>query len=142
MKYSNGFFLYQLLKDNRENQENNRTFFHFNVNWVPYKHIDSFSCYYFYILDHGFHEVPVWFNFDQHYAVIFLINYSLIPDVIEGIQNNFAYRCESFLSLNSHNISDFNIIPEAGFIVTNLLKTDKDRIATIYEVVGEDINAY
>ncbi|MFX3646811.1 MAG: hypothetical protein ACE3K2_16640 [Paenibacillus sp.] len=135
MKYSDAFFLYHIKKNESAGDmiKSHQSY------WVRYQEVDSYVCYYYYIMEYGFHEIPVWFNLHHNYAVIFVSNSDFITNVIREIEETFYFQCEVLVVEDSNQINNINIIPNAGFVLTDLLKFDYDRIKTIKKVLGDRI---
>ncbi|MBM6385239.1 MAG: hypothetical protein JSY10_14825 [Paenibacillus sp.] len=132
MKYSNGFYLFQLKEfiEGREIELSRDGY------WVQYQSTETYKCYYYYAFDCGFHETPVWFDFKKKYAIIYSINYSIVPTILKGIEEMFYFQCETF-EIATSNLFNGTIISEAGFVETNLLKKDKERIELIKNLLGD-----
>ncbi|WP_339305306.1 hypothetical protein NST33_23560 [Paenibacillus sp. FSL L8-0435] len=135
MKYSDAFFLYHIKKNEFAGDmiKSHQSY------WVRYQEVDNYVCYYYYIMEYGFHEIPVWFNFHLNYAVIFVSNSDFITNVIREIEETFYFQCEVLVVEDLNQINNINIIPNAGFVLTDLLKFDYDRIKTIKKVLGDRI---
>jgi hypothetical protein len=146
MKYSKGFFVFNVTHTNNHLLPNNDI----TELWISRHSTESFECYDYYWMIKDkfniscqFHDASVWIDLERGILIIFLQNELLISDVLEGILRKFNLKCDPYY-LNSYSflMSDGNLVSSRSGtknffnkVTTTMLSNDIQRVQVIESVL-------
>ncbi|MFD4706961.1 hypothetical protein ACFWM3_19120 [Gottfriedia sp. NPDC058432] len=149
MRYSNGFYLFQINQINSCEIES----INYSHNWKFIKNVANFNCYTFsYLITSQmyveFDEASVWIDEARRLLIVFTRDENILKYVFQGLNMKFHMNCIPFdLGLHSFLLKDGkNVITckyndtSSNKVITSLIRTDSERIKLIEKLLNGEIN--